>query len=62
MMTDWEKEAMADKTYANTVLFFNDKMNSIETYQENSGNSAKHNGFGDANAAVEITKSLERLL
>ena len=45
MMTEWEKKANADKTYTNAVIFFNDKMAFIEKYQENSGNSAKRNGF-----------------
>ena len=45
MMTEWENNANADKTYANAVIFFNDKMASIENYQENNGNSAKRNGF-----------------
>ena len=62
MMTEWEKKAAADKTYANAVIFFNDKMASIEKYQENSGNSAKRNGFESANSALEIADQMKSIL
>ena len=55
MMMEWEKKAFLDKIYANAVTFFSDNMTSIKTYQENSGNLAKKNGFEGANAAVEVT-------
>ena len=61
MMTEWEKKANADKTYANAVIFFNDKMASIEKYQENSGNSAKRNGFESANSAPEIVDQMKSI-
>ena len=54
MMTEWENKADADKTYPNAVLFFDNKMASIEKHQENSCNSAKQNGFESANSALEI--------
>ena len=54
MMTEWEKKTIAYKTYDNVVIFFNNKMASIEKYQENSGNSTKRNGFESANLAVKI--------
>ena len=57
MMTEWEKKAIAAKTYAKAVTFFNYKMASIEKYQENSGNSAKRNGFESANSALKIAES-----
>ena len=38
MMTEWEKKALKDKTYTNAIIFFNNKMASMERYQENSGN------------------------
>jgi len=62
MMTEWEKKAAADKTNANAVIFFNDKMVSIEKYQENSGNSAKRNGFESANSALEIANQMKSIL
>ena len=62
MMTEWEKKATADKTYANAVIFFNDKMASIEKYQENSGNSAMRNGFESANSALEIADQMKTIL
>ena len=62
MMTEWEKKAIVDKTYANAVIFFNDKMASIEKYQENSGNSAKRNGFDSANSALEIADQMKSIL
>ena len=62
MMTEWEKKAEADKTYPNAVLFFNDKMASIEKYQENSCNSAKRNGFESANSALEIADQMKSIL
>ena len=61
-MPEWEKKATDEKTHANAVLFFNDKMTSTETYQENSGNSAKRNGFESANVAVKIADLLKELL
>ena len=50
------------KIYANAVVFFNIKMTSIETYQENSGNLEKKNGLESANAAIKIANSLKELL
>ena len=61
MMTEWEKKAAADKTYANAVIFFNDMMASIKKYQENSGNSAKRNGFESANSALEIANQMKSI-
>ena len=61
-MTEWEKKAIIDKTYDNSVTFFNNKMTSIETHQENSGNSTKKNGFKSANVAVEITDRMKEIL
>ena len=62
MMTEWEKKATTDKIYANALTFFNNKMTSIDTYQENSGNSAKKNSFEGANAAVEIADKIKEIL
>ena len=62
MMTEREKKAAADKIYANIVIFFNNKMISIEIYQENSRNSVKKNGFESANAAVKMAESLKGFL
>ena len=62
MMMKWEKKATDDKTYANAVTFFYEKMTSIETHQENSGNLAKKNGFESANAAVEIADKMKEIL
>ena len=62
MMTEWEKKATSDKTYANAVNFFNDKMVSIEKYQENSSNSAKRNGSESANSALEIADQMKSIL
>ena len=62
MMTEWEKKATADKAYTNAVIFFNDKTASIEKYQENSGNSAKRNGFESANSALEIANQMKSIL
>ena len=54
MITEWEKKPKVDQTYANAIILFNDKMVSIETYQENSGNSLAKNRYAIANAAVKI--------
>ena len=62
MMTEWEKKANTDNTYANAVIFFNEKMASIEKYQENSGNSAKQNGFESANSALKIADQMKAIL
>ena len=53
---------MLDETYANAVTLFNNKMTSIETYQENSGNLGKKNGFESANAVVEISDRMKENL
>ena len=37
-------------------------MASIENYQENSGNSAKRNGFESANSALEIADQMKSIL
>ena len=58
MMTEWEKEAIFERTDANTFLFFNDTMTSIETYQENSENSSAKNGYASENTAIKISASL----
>ena len=62
MMTEWEKKATANKTYTNAVIFFINKMASIEKYRENSGNSAKRNGFQGTNLAVEISDQMKSIL
>ena len=62
MMTEWEKKAINAKTYANTVTFFNNKMATIETYGENSGNSAMRNGFESANLALKISDQMKSIL
>ena len=59
MMTEWEKKATAVKNYPNVILFFNDKMTSIKTYQDNIGNSSDKNGYASANAAIDIATSLK---
>ena len=59
MMTEWEKKAATDKIYANAVVFFNDKITSIETYQENNCNLARNNWFGSANTAIKTDDSLK---
>ena len=61
-MMEWEKKAIATKTYANAVTFVNDKMAYIEKYQENSGNSAKKNSFESANSALEIAEKTKSIL
>ena len=40
MMMGWEKMAILDETYTNAVISFNDKITSIEKYQEDSRNAA----------------------
>ena len=62
MMTEWEEKADALKTYAHAVTYFNGKMVSIERYEDNSGSTAKKNGFKSANATVEIAESLKGML
>ena len=52
-MTEWTIKPNDEKTYANAVLFFNQKTRNLEAYEAASGNK---NSFEAANAAVEIAK------
>ena len=62
MMTEWEKKAIADKNYANAVIFFNDKMAYIEKYQENIGKSPKKDSFESANSALQVSDQMKLIL
>ena len=54
-MTAWTIKPNADKTYANAVTFFNEKVANLEVYEASSGNA---NTFKSANTSVEIADML----
>jgi hypothetical protein len=54
-MTEWTIKPNVDKTYANAVSFFNEKVANLEAYEAASGGA---NNLESANAAVEIAGML----
>ena len=61
-MTEWTMKATADKTYANAVTFFNDKMVGIEAYKAAKGNTSGQNSFNKANAVTDIVSQVVKSL
>ena len=61
-MTEWTMKATADKTYANAVTFFNDKMVGIEAYEAARGNTSGQNSFNKANAVTDIVSQVVKSL